>query len=204
MSGSKIGHLSCLKHSNVLKLSINLLRNWSYSLPTAHICWTTTTRWRTWNDFAHRNDYRRANIWLVTINSVMHTGTRRKTNDSTQHISSVCLCALIHCNLSTIKLSSDYDECNAISISLLLLLLNNDFNYLSRTPWNASFVIPREHSSFFVCLLTPFCTILFSKRSLHLQFYYSISIFYVYTYSDSIAINHLQYHFYRLYTRTSR
>lgn len=161
-------------------------------------------RWRTWNDFAHRNDYRRANIWLVTINSVMHTGTRRKTNDSTQHISSVCLCALIHCNLSTIKLSSDYDECNAISISLLLLLLNNDFNYLSRTPWNASFVIPREHSSFFVCLLIPFCTILFSKRSLHLQFYYSISIFYVYTYSGSIAINYLQYHIYRLYTRTSR
>lgn len=40
-------------------------------------------QWRTQNDFAHRSDYRRANIWLVTINSDMHTYAHVRTHTLT-------------------------------------------------------------------------------------------------------------------------
>lgn len=116
----------------------------------------------------------------------------------------MCVCALIHCNLSTIKLSSDYDECNAISPHLSITTILTISSSLPVT----LLLLVQEHNSFFACLC--FASLPHHSTPFHLanvHFIHSFTIQFQYfkcTYSRSIAINYLQYHFKIACTRTSR
>lgn len=117
--------LMCLALKLAIYLSKSTQKYWSFQLiylkiglircQQLHICWTLKA-------IAFVCSSQRLPactiFWLVTQQRCKYC----KTNDSTQHVLCLCVHALIHCNSSTIKLSSDYNECTVQS-----LFLTNNF-----------------------------------------------------------------------------
>lgn len=85
-------------------------------LNTAHLLDVNRARWL----IPAASDHRRTTGSARTSLDIGANIAKRMTA-SNEHVPSVYLCVLIHCNSSAIKLSSDYDECHAI------FLLNNVF-----------------------------------------------------------------------------